>query len=413
MDVLDVQQQLNKSLDGLDTGSLSDDELSLTLVGLVRGARRTAAQIARLMGVYDKRRVFRSDGSKSAAARLARETNSAPGEMRRQVRESKWLRVMLKVAAALAAGEIGLEHVRVLGRLACSDRDPVARAFPNAEEQLLGYAKTLPFKDFEKALKYWEQLVDQDGTEEKAERLKASRRLHLSKGLDGEWFLDGKLDPVGGTQVAKALRRIEKELFEDDWAEARAEHGDDTRMEHLKRTAAQRRADALTELASRAMAAPAGSRLPSPLFVVHVGYETFHGRLCELADGTVIPPGQLFPLMSGAELERVVFDAPNRIIELSQRTRFFTGGLRQVIEIRDRHCQHPSGCDVPADECDVDHIKEYSKGGLTQQSNGRSYCDTHNWWEHNHGDHTSATIDDGNSASGTSREPPPHHDDSG
>jgi hypothetical protein len=46
--------------------------------------------------------------------------------------------------------------------------------------------------------------------------------------------------------------------------------------------------------------------------------------------------------------------------------------------VRDRHCQHPSGCDVPAEECDVDHTKRYSENGLTAQSNGRVECTPHN-----------------------------------
>jgi hypothetical protein len=134
--------------------------------------------------------------------------------------------------------------------------------------------------------------------------------LHYSQGLDGEWFLDGKLDGLGGTEFAVALRRIDKELFDADWADAKAQHGADARPEHLARTPAQRRADALVEMARRASAMPKDARMPVPLLVIHVGYETFHGRLCELDNGTVIPAGQLLPVMSGAEFERVVWDAP-------------------------------------------------------------------------------------------------------
>ena len=37
------------------------------------------------------------------------------------------------------------------------------------------------------------------------------------------------------------------------------------------------------------MAAPPGARLPGPLVVVHLGGDdALFGRLCELADGTVI-----------------------------------------------------------------------------------------------------------------------------
>jgi hypothetical protein len=249
-------------------------------------------------------------------------------------------------------------------------------------EQLVGFATDLLYDDFVRAVRYWEQAVDEAGAEEKAAKQHQWRRLHLSQTLDDMFVLDALLDPISGTIVATALRRIERELFEADWAEAREIHGDDTRVEHLRRTPAQRRADALVEMAERAMHKPAGAQTPRPLITVHVGYETAAGRLCELSTGTVISPGQILPLITEADIERAVFDGPKRVIELGQRTRFFTGGLRRCIEVAHRYCTHP-GCDVPAEECEIDHVVEYEDGGLTVQENGEPHCHPHNVWKHN------------------------------
>ncbi|HXW31514.1 MAG TPA: HNH endonuclease signature motif containing protein [Acidimicrobiales bacterium] len=103
-----------------------------------------------------------------------------------------------------------------------------------------------------------------------------------------------------------------------------------------------------------------------------VGYEV----LCELANGTVIPPGSLMPWLDTAEFERVVFSPPNRV-EVSERARLFTGSTRRAIELRDRTCTHPY-CEVPAELCQVDHIVPFSEGGLTTQENGRLLCGFHN-----------------------------------
>ena len=73
------------------------------------------------------------------------------------------------------------------------------------------------------------------------------------------------------------------------------------------------------------------------------------------------------------------------------RRRFFTGALRRAIEVRDRQCTHPSGCDVPAEECEIDHIQPYSRGGLTTQANGRCRCSVHNRQRNNRPD----ALDDG------------------
>ena len=110
-----------------------------------------------------------------------------------------------------------------------------------------------------------------------------ARRLHLSQGYRGNWALDGGFDPLGGAVLDGALKRIEHELFEADWAEARARVGDGVGLADLARTPAQRRADAMVEMARRSAAMPAGARLPEPLFSVLVGWETFAGRICELA----------------------------------------------------------------------------------------------------------------------------------
>jgi 5-methylcytosine-specific restriction endonuclease McrA len=81
--------------------------------------------------------------------------------------------------------------------------------------------------------------------------------------------------------------------------------------------------------------------------------------------------------LAEADIERIVFDSPSEVIDVGVRERFFTGALRRAIQVRDRYCQFP-GCDVPGDQCEVDHIIPYSQGGETRQSNGRLYCKPHN-----------------------------------
>jgi len=65
------------------------------------------------------------------------------------------------------------------------------------------------------------------------------------------------------------------------------------------------------------------------------------------------------------------------VIDVGERTRLYRGALRRAIQVRDRECQHHY-CDEPADRCQVDHIDDYAKGGLTTQDNGRLYCGPHN-----------------------------------
>jgi hypothetical protein len=65
------------------------------------------------------------------------------------------------------------------------------------------------------------------------------------------WFGRMTLYPVSGQIVHTTLSMIERELFEADWADAKQRLGRDLLITDLSRTPAQRRADALVEMATR------------------------------------------------------------------------------------------------------------------------------------------------------------------
>lgn len=127
----------------------------------------------------------------------------------------------------------------------------------------------------------------------------------------------------------------------------------------------------------RSRAMPAGSRTPEPLFTVLVDYQTLAGRICELANGMVVSPSALVPYLDAAWIERIVFDSPSRVIDVSVKRRLFTGASRRAVQVRDRWCYHPT-CEIPAEDCEIDHIEPYAAGGLTVTDNGRPACDFHN-----------------------------------
>jgi hypothetical protein len=195
------------------------------------------------------------------------------------------------------------------------------------------------------------------------------------------WFLDGRLDPISGAVVAEALRRAETELFDADWAAARRPMATPP---PARISAGRQRSAGRTRSSSsprRASATPSGARRPQPLFTVLVGYETFAGRICELADGTVVTPGSLTAWLGDAWVERVVFDGPGRVTDVGPRRRLFTGATRRAVQVRDRECFHEF-CDTPAELAEVDHVQPSAAGGLTVTDNGRPACGYHNRWRH-------------------------------
>lgn len=359
---------------GQDPEALDDEALQVAVVALERLSSRFAAARARFTSVWDSRTVWAGDGSRAAGVRLARDARCSPVTGRAEVRRARALRSMPLVRAAFEAGEISTDHVDVLIK---ANHDPITTQFAHGEAMLVEQAQTLDFDLFERFVKHWRNAADDDSAEDRAQRAFQDRYLRAAKTYDDVVDLQGRLDPIGGAIFTGELERIEHELFEADWNDAKGIHGDDTRPEHLARTSAQRRADAIVVMAKRSAAMPADAKQARILISVLVGYETFKGRVCELMDGTVLTPGQVTAVLAESDIERIVFDTISRVIDVGARQRFFTGGLRRAIEVRDRHCTGPS-CTVPAERCEVDHIIEHCDGGLTTQANGRLRCGPHN-----------------------------------
>jgi Domain of unknown function (DUF222) len=282
------------------------------------------------------------------------------------------LQGMPATAAALAAGDITIAHAR---RLAVLNAPDTSAAFAEAEQFLVGQARTMRWADFTKALAYWlrQAREDRDPDPDKADR--DHRHVTLDEGMRGTGLLSGELTPLGKAEVSSALERIERELFEADWAAARGEHGEAATAADLARTPRQRRHDALVEMARRAVTARAGGKCPKPLVSVLVGYDAFR-KMCELADGTVISPATAASTLDQAAIERVVLDGPSRVLDLGHQ-RSFTGAARRAIEITQRHCQG-RGCHVPGHRCDIDHIWRSADGGPTHPDNGRLLCPADN-----------------------------------
>jgi hypothetical protein len=295
-------------------------------------------------------------------------------EARRRVAAGRRLRDMPQVEAAWTAGDISAPQVEVLSR---AWAPASAELFARDEHLLCEQARQLRFHHFVRVVAYWRYRADPNGAEADAAAQRDGRRVYLSKSWAGMRFLDGVFDPIGGAIFEKVLTDIEDELFQQDWAEARANRGEQARSEDLARTPAQRRADAMVEMARRASSAPLGARLPEPLFSVLVGYETFAGPICQLADGTVVTPGSLVPHLDRAWVERVVFDGPSRVTDVGVRRRMFEGATRRAVQVRGQECYHPY-CDAPAEDCQVDHIQPWADGGLTNEANGRPACPFHN-----------------------------------
>jgi hypothetical protein len=360
-----------------DPDALADSE---SIEALHRQLARLDAVASRAAARWDANRAWAADGARTGVAWLAATLRIPRPEANRRLRLGRALRSLPNAERAWLDGDITGAHVSAL---ACArSTDILIRQMQEEEAELVAAAKRSKFRAFEQHLAYWRQLHDLDDEESRARRQAEGRRVHLSPGFKGTWILDGELDPIGGSIVHTTLMKIERELFEADWKAASEQLGREPIASELPRTAAQRRADALVEMATRARMAPANGRRPEPLFTVVIGHPRFE-QLCELASGAVVTPGSIVPWFSEAWIERIVFGPASRVIDVGVRTRLFKGGTRRAVEVRDRNeCFHDL-CDEPAEQ--IDHVQPYEWGGPTVQDNGRGACAFHNRERHRRG----------------------------
>ena len=348
----------------VDLDALSGDELHELIRRLHTVSTRLEAQTVRVVRRWDAPLAWADNGSKAPAARYARETGVPSGDAKRLVRRGRALVSMPLTAEAYTAGELNGAHVDLV---ASCDRDWVNDDFADSEHKLVGFCRTKTFGVAAEDVRMWQITADRDVNNpdpDKAARDADKNMVSASTSFQGRLFIDGNLDALSGEIFKGELDRLAELIRVHDIADG------------VERSPKQRRAAALVEMATRSATAPAGGIRPKALITVTMGVDHF-AWMCKTAAGTIIEPELVMPYLSDAEIERIIFDPPNRKLEASRQTSF-TGALRKIIGLRDQHCQHPSGCDEPATKCDVDHIDPRSCGGITCLCNGQLLCTYHN-----------------------------------
>jgi hypothetical protein len=365
-------QALGEAIDHLfeEADRYSDGE---SVVAAHRLLNRFEAFLVKVTAGLDASGEWAAVGARNCASYVATEAHLPAAAVRRRLSLSRSLCHLPVTEEAFSSGRISTAHVQLI---ATTRNERSEKHLERDEPLLVDAAETLRFGQFARLVSYWSQQADPDGTDERAEARRAARDVRLEESYGGTYLGKMTLDPVSGAIVKGELDRIEKELFEADWGEAKRRLGREPALSELARRAGQRRADALVEMATRSATAPPEQRRPRPLFSVLVDFETLSGRILELKNGTVLAPSDLTGWLTEAMLERALLTPQGRV-EVSRTSRLFTGATRRAIELRDRRCTHPY-CDEPISRCEVDHIVPYAEGGLTTQENGRLLCGFHN-----------------------------------
>ena len=241
-------------------GAACDDDVLLLVSELETVARRLRSLQLDTMHEVDRRGLHAIDGHGTAKIhqRYAARLNGPEAAARDKTR--KLCRTLPTIGAAYAAGEIRTAHVDLLGRVHANPR--VRNLMAAQEARFLADATAMPFKQFEQHVRLWERLADQDGPQPLKDRGHENRDFRAVQDFNTSWVLSGTLGPIDGADTSEIFSHyLEQELLAD-WETARSEHGSTATEQHLARTPAMRRADALLRI-FRDAAAYDGSPVPA------------------------------------------------------------------------------------------------------------------------------------------------------
>ncbi len=346
-----------------------DEDLGPIVIELREFVARTEGFSAEVVRRFEKSGAWAQDGALSIVDWLKSNGKLSGGAAMERVSMARQLEKLPETAQAFQRGDLGYQHVAILTRTA---EKVGTGALKKEEASLLQAAQTMDPGRFASVARAFEFRVDQAAALDEANRAWSRRYLHLSEPKDGLVHLEGLLDAEGGAVVKTAL----------DALMPAPKHDDD-------RTAGQRRADALVDLARRPLA---GRKLGStggqrPHLVITASVET-------LAGIPGAPPATLDgvgPIASEAA-QRHACDATvswllgkvEKDQETSHEHRQIPPSIRRALVARDRDCVF-NGCHRPANWCDGHHVKWWTRGGETRLENLALVCGRHHRMLHEEG----------------------------
>lgn len=363
---------------------------------LEREARRLHAAAVEAMHQIELGGLHRTDGHGTVKAQARHVNRLSNGEASNRAKTMRMLAALEEVKAALWAGQIGIDQVQLLARVHANPR--VCGAMQQRQGWFIEQAGQLPYAMFEIKVREWERLIDEDGPEPENERTHRRRRARLAQDpIDLSWELVAQFGAMQGMAMSEIWEHYVDAEWHADWEKAAAEHGDQAAVAHLARTDGQRRADALWQIFQDAAGAD-GSAVP-PGFCHNIlwsaeAYEEMLRRFagaaprphdpdtyrCQTIDGVPLEPTEAAANAMVGAVRRVVINANGVVLDMGHK-RFFTGALRDAINLQSSgRCVWP-GCQVPATRCEADHMHDHSRGGLTNPGNGAPLCGRHNRWK--------------------------------
>ncbi len=313
------------------------------------GATSTAVWLSQALLV--DRRVAVADVRAARALDPEGDVPPEPGTALSSAAADPGVPVLAATGRALAAGVVSRAHADALTR-AVADLPPgtgpgAGDVRARAEVFLLGQCQERTPSEVRGMGRYLLSVVDPDGVLADCRDHSARDEAGLLVDHTGRGVFRASLNPVDTALLCALL---------DAGSTPRPLTGDGPD----RRTPAQRRAGAFTDLIRLAAAAgpTTSGSLPTTLVITTTleSLVTGHPALVATTErGTRIDAGTLRALACDASIIPAVLGSASEPLDIGRATRSVPPALRRALVLRDRHCAFP-GCDRPPRWCDAHHI---------------------------------------------------------
>lgn len=333
----------------------ADDELIREIDAEHAAIAASHSRMLQLIAKIDRRGGWREVGARDTAHWLSIRYGVSQWKARRWIAAAHALESLPEISEALASGELHLDKVVELTRVAT----------PETESRLLVWAGGVSCGAIRRKAE-----VAMRRTVEEVEGVERSRSLSWWTFDDGRRFgIEGELPPSQGAVVARALDELAGTLPVMPDEQGRV--GVDAR-----------RADALVALCS---AQTGGDREPDRATVI------VHARLngserlseCEVEDGPAISPESAHRLACNARVQVLVESDSEVPVRVGRMTREPPAWMVRQLKYRDRECRFP-GCGSRR-FTQAHHIVWWERGGATDLDNLVLVCTFHHRLVHEYG----------------------------
>jgi hypothetical protein len=328
---------------------------------LRREIDRLELEFSRRLERFDAQRGYAGTGATSTVGWLRWACRLSTAAAMQHVDVARHLGDLPLTERSAAEGSIGFHHVGVIARCATQVGADAVRA---AEPVLVEAARKVDPRALGIVTRRLRYCVDPDGALSDANAAHDGRSFTLSETFDGAFHVVGLLDHEGGALLRTALESLNDRVPGDP------------------RTAWQRRADALVELARRqlqsgALPSVAGER---PHLTVTASEATLRAEPgCAAGDmrwaGPVVAD-TVRRIACDSTVTRMVIDADAQPLSVGRATRVIPAAMRRALVVRDGGCRFPN-CDRPPEWTDGHHVEHWADGGETKLGNLVLLCRHH------------------------------------